>query len=86
MIEKLNMTEEQVEMLTEIRDGQRQKRRELRKNNRDAMDAVMKKANPDFTGFGFPRQSREQRTGTAGTMAATTAGGQNGNQRQSTAV
>ncbi len=52
MIEKLNLTEEQVEQLREIRDGQRQKSRELRKNGRPAFEAAMKKANPDFANFG----------------------------------
>ena len=91
MIEKLNMTEEQVEMLTEIRNGQRQKQRELQKTNREAFDAVMKKANPDFAGFGG-RGNRGNRgnggtvatAAMAGTMAAGTVerrrSGQNGNQ------
>ena len=49
-------------MLTEMRNGQRQKRARVRKTNRDAMDAVMKKVNPDFVGFGGqPRQSGERR-------------------------
>jgi hypothetical protein len=52
MVEKLNMTEEQVTLLTEIRDGRRQQQRELQKANREAFDAVMKQANPDFNGFG----------------------------------
>ena len=61
MIEKLNLTEEQVEMLTEIRDGQRQKQREMQKTNREAFDAVMKQVNPDFNGFG--RGNRGNRGG-----------------------
>ena len=48
MIEKLNMTEEQVEMLKSIRDGQRQKQGEVRKSGRQAFQAAMEKINPEF--------------------------------------
>lgn len=71
MIEKLNMSEEQVEMLREIRNGQRQKQREVQKNGREAFNAVMQKINPEFgKNGGFGRGNRGNR-GNAG-------GGQNG--------
>jgi hypothetical protein len=74
MVEKLNMTEEQVQMLTELRTGQNQKQRELRKAGRDAFDAAMKQANPDFQGFG----GRGNRGGNRGN-GANNNGGQGGN-------
>jgi hypothetical protein len=55
MVEKLNLSEEQVQQLTEIRDGQRQKSRELQKAGRPAFEAAMRQINPDFAnvaGFG----------------------------------
>jgi Spy/CpxP family protein refolding chaperone len=77
--EKLNLSEEQVAMLTEIRDGQRQKERELRKTNRETMDAVMKKASPDFVGFNRGNRGNRGNNGNNGN-AANNGGGQNGNQ------
>ncbi len=77
MVEKLNLSEEQVEMLRELRDGQRQKERELRKTNRETMDAVMKKASPDFVGFN--RGGNRGNRGNNGN-AGNNGGGQNGNQ------
>ncbi len=85
MIEKLNLTEEQVAQLTEMRDGQRQVERDMRKTNREAMDAAMKKANPDFQGFGFNggnrgnRGNRGNNNGNAGNAGGNNGGGQNGN-------
>jgi Spy/CpxP family protein refolding chaperone len=58
MIEKLNITEEQVVQLREIRNGQREKQREVQKTGRAAFDAVMKQANPNFVGFGGGRGNR----------------------------
>ncbi len=78
MIEKLNLTEEQVAMLKEIRDGQRQKDRELRKANRETLDAVIKKVNPDFVGFGGGRGgNRGNRGGNGGNNDGNNGGGNN---------
>ena len=80
MIEKLNLTEEQVAMLKEIQTAQRQKDRELRKTNRDALDAVIKRVNPDFQGFGGGRGNRGNRGGNGGNNAGgNNAGGNNAN-------
>jgi hypothetical protein len=80
MIEKLNLSEEQVTMLTELRDGQRQKQRDLRNANREAFDAVMKKANPDFVGFGNRGNQGNRGNGGLGGNGQANGGAQNGNQ------
>jgi hypothetical protein len=66
MVEKLNLSEEQVMQITELRDGQRQKSRELRKNGRPAFDAAMQRINPDFANFGRNGGGRGGRGGNNG--------------------
>jgi hypothetical protein len=80
MQEKLNMTEEQVAMLTEIRDGRRQEQRERQKASREAFDAVMKKVNPDFTGFGGRGNRGNGGNAGNGGNGGNNGGAQNGNQ------
>jgi hypothetical protein len=80
MVEKLNMTEEQVAQLTEMRNGQRQVERDMRKTNRETMDAVMKKANPDFQGFNFGNRGNNRgNRGNGGNNAGNNQGNNGGN-------
>src|SRR5262249_19758558 len=59
-----------------------QKQREVQKANREAFDAVMKKANPDFTGFGFGNRGNRGNRGNGGNggNGQGNGGAQNGNQ------
>jgi Spy/CpxP family protein refolding chaperone len=77
MIQKLNMTEEQVEQLREIRNGQRAKQREVQKSGREAFDGVMKQVNPDFAGFGGGRGNNRGNRGNAGNNGGRNNGGGN---------
>jgi len=84
MVEKLNLSEEQVESLTEIRDGQRQKSREVQKSGREAMQAAMAKIDPAFANFGGGRNAGGRGNGGNGGNGGGNAGnggnGGNGNQ------
>ena len=74
--EKLNLTEEQVEQLRELRSGQNQRAaRGSEELATEQFNAVVKQVNPDFTGFG--RGNRGGGNGgkvakAAATMAAAT--------------
>ena len=76
--EKLNLTEEQVEQLRELRSGQNQRGREVRKSSQEQFNAVVKQVNPDFTGFGRGNRGGGNGGGQGGQGGGNNGGGNNG--------